>query len=75
MILLFIFVAKKSLQDLKQLFFKLKDDVFGTAKMNGFGCNTSKLTEILKSYFGDTMKMSDIIEPRSVCCSAVRSAL
>lgn len=56
--------AKKSLQELKQLFFRLKDDVFGTAKMFGYGCNTGKLADILKSYFGEDMKMTDVTEPK-----------
>lgn len=57
-------VAKKSLQELKQLFFQLKDEVFGDSKMYGYGCNTSKLAEILKNYFGEKQKLSEITEPR-----------
>lgn len=59
-----ILAAKKSLQELKQLFFRLKDDVFGTAKMLGYGCNTSKFADILRSYFGEEMKMTDVTEPK-----------
>lgn len=58
------FAAKKSLQELKQLFFQLKDDVFGTAKLAGFGCDCDKFDNILKTYFGEEMKMTDVSEPR-----------
>lgn len=59
-----LLIAKKSLQDLKQLFFRLKDDVFGTAKKWGYGCDTSKFAEVLKSYFGEEMKLADVTEPK-----------
>lgn len=58
-------VAKKSLQELKQLFFQLKDDVFGTAKVSNFGCDGSKFSKILQSYFGEK-KMTDVSEPRYI---------
>lgn len=61
---IYFFAAKKSLQELKQLFFRLKDDVFGNAKMFGYGCDTNKLAEILKSYFGEEMKLTDVSEPK-----------
>ena len=59
-----VYVAKKTLQELKQLFFQLKDDVFGTAKLAGFGCDSNKFSTILKSYFGEEMKLTAVSEPR-----------
>jgi hypothetical protein len=56
--------AKMTLQELKQFFFRLKDEVFGTAKMFGYGCNTSKLAEALRTRFGEKMKMTDVVEPK-----------
>ena len=55
-------LGKKSLRELRQLYFRLKDEVFGSGRL-GLGYDTSKLEEILKSEFGD-MKMSDVQYPR-----------
>ena len=56
-------IAKKSLQELRQLYFKLKDQVFARDRM-GFAYNTDALESILKEEFGEDMVMSDCQFPR-----------
>ena len=63
---LIFFVAKKTLQDLKQLFFQLKDDVFATAKMGDYGCDSKKFSEVFKEYFGEEIRMHSVSEPKLV---------
>ena len=62
------FTAKKTLKELRQLMFQMKDEVFGYSR-GGYACNTEALERILKEVFGD-MKMDDIKYPRykPVCC-------
>ena len=55
-------LGKKSLREIRQLYFRLKDEVFGSGRL-GIGYNTKRLEEILKDEFGG-MKMSDIQYPR-----------
>ena len=59
---MYITLGKKTLRELRQLYFRLKDDVFGKGRF-GMAYNTNKLEEILKHEFGD-MKMSDVNYPR-----------
>lgn len=56
-------VAKKSLKELRQLCFQLKDDVFASPKF-GIAYNTESLEELLKKYLGTEMKMSDVKHPK-----------
>ena len=56
-------IAKKSLQELRQLYFKLKDKVFARDRM-GFAYNTDALESILKEELGEDMVMSDCHFPR-----------
>ena len=55
-------LGKKSLREIRQLFFRLKDEVFGSGRL-GLGYNTKGLEEIFKNVFGD-MTMSDVQYPR-----------
>ena len=55
-------LGKKSLRELRQLYFRMKDEVFGRGRF-GMAYNTDKLEEILKQEFGD-IKMSDVQYPR-----------
>ena len=57
------YTAKRSLAQLRQLYFKMKDKVFGTDRL-GFGYNTRALEGILMEEFGPTMKMTDVEFPR-----------
>lgn len=51
-----IVLAKKSLIEIRQLYYKLKDDVFASPRF-GVAYNTSALNEILKNLFGTEMTM------------------
>ena len=59
----FILSAKKSLAQLRQLYFKMKDKVFGNDRF-GFGYDTEALEQILKDEFGSTMTLSDVDFPK-----------
>jgi calcium-independent phospholipase A2 len=61
--------GKKSLSELRQIYFKLKEEIFAKSGF-GIGYNTEALEKILKSSFDSKMKMSDIKEPK-VLISAV----
>ena len=63
MIYLMIFLAKKSLLSLRQLYFMLKDRIFMKHRY-GFGYNAETLEEILKDYLDPNMKMSDVTHPK-----------
>ena len=56
------FTAKKTLKELRQLMFQMKDEVFGSSH-GSYGCNTEALERILKDTFGD-MTMNTIKYPR-----------
>ena len=59
--------AKKSLEDIRRLYFRLKEQVF---KGNGmiaqyFGfCDSNKLEDLLIETFGTEMKMTDKTHPK-----------
>jgi hypothetical protein len=55
--------GKKSLSELRQIYFKLKEEIFAKSGF-GIGYNTEALEKILKSSFDSKMKMSDIKEPK-----------
>ena len=54
--------ADKSLYELRQLYFKLKDEVFGKSRKS-VAYNTEALERILKKELGD-QRMSDVKYPR-----------
>lgn len=53
-----LLAAKKSLAELRQLYFRMKEKVFGSDRF-GFAYNTENLEELLKDVFGTTMTMAD----------------
>jgi hypothetical protein len=55
--------GKKSLRDLRQLYFLLKNRVFMKSR-HGFGYSSNALEEILKEYLDPEMKMSDTKHPK-----------
>ena len=57
-------LAKKSLYQLKQLYFEMKEDVFGSGNKYGYGFNTKKMEEVLKRNFGSEMTMMSVLEPK-----------
>lgn len=61
----FVGVAKKSLSELRQLYFKLKDKVFGNDRF-GFAYDTETLEKILKEQFGTTMTLDSVTTPKYV---------
>jgi len=56
--------ADKSLNELRQLYFKLKDEVFGKSRAS-VAYNTEALERILKKELGD-QRMSDVKYPRYI---------
>ncbi len=56
------YAAKMSLEQLRQLFYRMKDHAFGRHIMSTTSC-TKKLTKILKKTFGN-MKMDEVKFPR-----------
>ena len=56
--------AKKSLQQLKQLYFEMKEDVFSSGNKYGYGFDTRKMEEVLQRNFDPEMRMSSISEPK-----------
>ena len=57
---------KMSLAHLRQLFIRLKDEIFSKSSIGGY--NTKALEELLKKELGCDMKMSDITYPKYVSC-------
>ena len=57
------FTAKKSLAEIRQLYFKLKDKVFAHDRM-GFAYDTDAFESIVKEEFGEDALMSDCQFPR-----------
>ena len=62
MVLCFI-AAKKSLSDLRQLYFRLKDEVFANPR-GGFAYNTKALQKILQEILGTEKCMCDVTQPK-----------
>ena len=56
-------LAKKSLWELRQMYLKLKDEVFASPKF-GVVFNTEALERLLKETLGVTMKMGDVTHPK-----------
>lgn len=55
--------GKKTLAELRQVYFKLKEDIFSKTGF-GIGYNTEALELILKENFDSNIRMSDIKEPK-----------
>ena len=58
-------VGKKSLVELRQLYFLLKNRIFMKSRY-GYGYNSETLEEILKDYLTTDIKMSDVRHPKYV---------
>ena len=56
-------LGNKSLEEVRQLYYKLKDDVFGNSMIASLNFNTDKLQKFLQETFGE-MKMNDVKYPR-----------
>ena len=63
--------GKKSLRELQQLYFKIKEYVFANDRA-GFAYNTEALEKLIKEEFGTDMVMQDVLFPRFGICMYVR---
>ena len=61
---LYFYAARKSLHQLKQLYFELKEEVFSSGNKYGYGFDTKKKERVLLRYFDPEMKMTAIMEPK-----------
>ena len=61
-IIIIVYVGKKTLREVHQFYFKLKDEIFGNSKAN-FAFDTTVLEGFLQDAFGD-MTMSSVQYPR-----------
>ena len=61
---LYATTAKKSLQQLKQLYFEMKEDVFSSGNKYGYGFDTRKMEQVLQRHFDPEMRMSSVTEPK-----------
>lgn len=59
--------GKKSLTELRQLYFLLKNRIFMKSRY-GYGYSSNALEEILKDYLKEDVRMSDVIHPKYVLC-------
>lgn len=57
--------ANKSLAELRQLYFKMKDRVFGSDRF-GFAYNTEALENLLKEEFGTSMRLGSVTTPKVI---------
>lgn len=57
-------IAKKSVSQLRQLYFKMKDEVFGETRHGGVSFNTEGLERVLKEVFTEHVCMDDETYPR-----------
>lgn len=67
---MFLFTAKKSVTEIRQLYFRMKDEIFGKVK-GGMTFNTAGLEALLKEEFSEHVCMDDITYPRCVHYSAL----
>lgn len=63
---IFLHSAKKSTAQLRQLYFRMKDEIFGKARYGGMSFNTQGLERLLKEEFTETKCMDDESYPRYV---------
>lgn len=61
-----IFTAKKSIGQLRQLYFRMKDEIFGKVRHAGMSYNTVGLEKLLREQFTEHMCMDDVTYPRYV---------
>ena len=59
-----LLLAKKSITQLRQLYFKMKDEIFGKARHGGLSFNTHGLEKLLKEEFSEHVCMDDETYPR-----------
>ena len=62
-LIIIIITAEKSLRELRQLYFKLKDQVFSKPG-KGLGFDSKALEDLLKETLGETYCMNDVPHPK-----------
>ena len=67
-----LYLAKKSVSELRKLYFKMKDKVFGSVRF-GVAYNTEALEQILKDELGSDTKLSDVEFPKYASVKVLRS--
>ena len=65
LIIFFSTAGKKSLREIFQLYFRMKDKIFSKPRI-GFGFNTDVLEEILQECLDPDVKMTDVTHPKCV---------
>lgn len=58
-----IHIGKKSLRDLRQLYFLLKNRIFMKSRY-GYGYSSDALEDVLKEYLSPEIRMSDVRHPK-----------
>ena len=62
-LLLKSFAGGKSLRELRQLYFRIKDEIFAKGRY-GFGWDSDAYEEILQQYLDPKIKLMDVTHPR-----------
>ena len=57
------FPGGKSLSELRQLYFRIKDEIFAKGRY-GFGWDSDAYEELLQQYLDPKMKLMDVKHPR-----------
>ena len=65
-------IAKKSIGQLRQLYFRMKDEIFGKMRHGGMSYNTLGLEKLLREEFTEHMCMDDESYPKCVCVTCPR---
>ena len=58
------FAGKKSLQEIFQLYFMMKDRIFSKPRIGRVGYNTEDFESILKKYLDPNAMMEDVTHPK-----------
>lgn len=65
-VIVFVFLANKSISQLRQLYFRMKDEIFGQTRHGGVSYNTDGLERVLKEEFKEHLCMDDVTYPRLI---------
>ena len=60
---LLFYVGGKSLSELRQLYFRIKDEIFAKGRY-GFGWDSDAYEELLQQYLDPKMKLMDVKHPQ-----------
>ena len=68
---LYVHIGKKSTLQLRQLYFRMKDEIFGQTRHGGVSFNTEGLERVLKEEFTEHTCMDDESYPRYGVCVVI----